>query len=558
MESLRRMIEQIAERYRLLEASQKVAIGLCVVVIAGSLISLVSWSTKPMLVPIMAKDFTFDQMDAAEEALRGEGINYERAGNRLLVREQDKYNAVRVLNRHDALPEDFEFGFAKLMKEDSTFKPSSVLEHQRKVALGYELAKVIASSPVVENAFVLIQQQDKRAIGQPRVKPSASVKITMRGGRAVTPVVVEGCAKLVATAVAGLSPHDVTVFDTKTLKASSVADPDEVLAQGLLEERKKNEQYLQSQVLDQLAYIRGVLVSVSVELDGSRSRTENFSYAEAEVKSEESSTSQSGSASTPGETGVNPNTGVALNAGAGGTQSETEESHTENFEPKLTERTVSEMAPYALKRATAAINIPRSYMLNIFKARYPDKDEPRDTDSAFVDVRDEVFTGVREAVKSIIHAQADSAVQVDMFYDLEPGGGVLPGMPGGEATIASTLTTTQAMKSYLPQIGLGGLALFSLMMMMRMVRKTTRTARTKFPMPEEEKTEQFAVASDGVLAVPGGPVGQAETSEGFLVGHEVDEQTLANQQLDEQVARLVDDDPAGVADLLRRWVEQDE
>ena len=562
MESLRRMIQQIAERYRLLDISQKVAIGLCVIVIAGSLWSLVQWSTEPNLVPIMAKDFTFDQMDTAEDALRGANIKFEQSGRRLLVHEKDKYNAIRVLNKNSALPEDFEFGFAKLMEEDSTFKPSSVLEHQRKVALGYELAKVIASSPAVEHAFVIVQQQNKRTIGQQHARPSASVKLTMKPGRSVTPTVVEGCANLVATAVAGLNPHDVTVFDARTLKSHKVPSPDELFDTGLLTERKRNEQHFRANILEQLSYVRGVLVSVSVELDGSRRRTESLAYGEAEVKSEETKTSKSGSSPVPGEPGVNPNTGVALSGGGGAVQSETEEGRLENYEPKVTERVVSEEPPFGVKRATAAINIPRSYIVSVVQARNPDLEEVHDTDRAFINARDEEFAGVRASVMNIIPARDSSDVQVDMFYDVGPGvgpgGGVFPGGPGDEIAAVAAVGTTRKLKSYAPQFGLAGLALFSLVAMMMMVRKTTRTTRAAFPMPKEEETGQYAVAPDGVLTVPGGPVGRAEASEGFLVGHEVDERTLQNKQLDEQVARLVDDDPAGVADLLRRWVEQEE
>jgi len=562
MESLRRMIQQITERYGLLEPSQKVAIALCVVVIAGCLYSLARWSTKPTLVPIMARDFTFDQMDDAEEALTTEGIPFERSGRRLLVHEKDKYNAVRVLNRANALPEDFEFGFAKLMEEDATFKPSQVVEHQQKVALGYELAKVIASSPSVESALVLIQQQSKRSIGQQRARPSASVKLTMKSGRPVTETVIEGCARLVATAVPGLSPHDVTVFDTRTLKAHSPKNPDELLETGLLEARKQNEQHLLAKVLAQLAYIPGILANVSVELDGSKSRIESISYSEAEVKSEETSMTKNGSASTPGETGVNPNTGVALNASSGATESESEESRTENFEPKVTERKVEDIAPFAPKRATAAINIPRSYIMSVVTARNPDKDDLRDTDTAFVDVRDEVFTSVRGQVKSVLHAKANVDVEVDMYYDVEGAGGVagvggVLGMAGADMTAAATLSTTQMLTGYAPQIGLAALALVSLAMMMMMVRKTTHLTRSAVSsMQDEQESDEFAVAADGALLVSGGPVGQAEISEGFLVGKEVDEKVLHNKELDEQVSRLVDDDPEGVADLLRRWVEQ--
>ena len=303
---------------------------------------------------------------------------------------------------------------------------------------------------------------------------------------------------------------------------------------------------------------------MAVELDGAKLWTETFSYSPAEVKSEETKTSSSGSVNAPGETGVNPNVGVALNAGGGGLQSETEEGRTENFEPQLTERTVKDQAPFGLKRATAAINLPRGYVLSVFKARYPDNDDPRDVDRDFVAVRDEIFASVRKQVKNVLQAEADADIEVDMFYDVGPGDGTLPGMPGmtgvagGAAAVASTLTTTEMLKSYLPQVGLAGLAVFSKVLMMMMVRKTTRTARAAFPASEEGPADQFAVAPDGILTVPGGPVGRAEVSEGFLVGHEVDQETLQNQQLDEQVARLVDDNPEGVADLLRRWVEQDD
>lgn len=558
MESLRKTLVQIAERYRLLETSQKVAIALCLVVIVGSLISLMRWSTRAELVPVMAQDLSFDEMDKAEEALEAGGIDYQRSGRRLLVREQDRYNAVRVLNKAGALPEDFEFGFARLMEEDSTFKPSSVLAHQRRVALGYELAKVIASSPAVEHAFVLIQEQDKRRIGQPRARPSASVKIAMKSGHPVTSTVVEGCARLVATAVAGLEPHDVTVFDAKGLKAYSVPRPEDALNHGLLEERKKNEEYLLSKVLAQLSYIPGVLAAVSVEIEAAKTRTESLTYDEAEVKSDQSNTSRTGSAAAPAETGVNPNVGIALNAGGGEAQSETEEARTENFEPKLTEHTVSELAPFGLKRATAAVNVPRSYLFSVMAARYPDAPEARDTDREFIEVRDEVFGGVRDAVKTILHARAEDDVRVDMFYDLGPGPAALGGMNGAEPAAAASLGTWALLKSHGPQLGLAGLALLSLLMMCMLVRKTARTASARFSTFEPEADAQrLNLEPGGVLPVPGGPVGRAEASEGILVGHEVDAATLQSKQFDEQVGRLVDEDPAGVADLLRRWVERD-
>ena len=51
------------------------------------------------------------------------------------------------------------------------------------------------------------------------------------------------------------------------------------------------------------------------------------------------------------------------------------------------------------------------------------------------------------------------------------------------------------------------------------------------------------------------PVGQAEVSESLLTGKEVDAGTLRNQELAREVSKMVEDDPAGTAELLRRWIE---
>ena len=42
----------------------------------------------------------------------------------------------------------------------------------------------------------------------------------------------------------------------------------------------------------------------------------------------------------------------------------------------------------------------------------------------------------------------------------------------------------------------------------------------------------------------------------ILEGHEVDETTLKNQQIIEQVNDLVKDDPDSVASMLRKWIEE--
>ena len=51
------------------------------------------------------------------------------------------------------------------------------------------------------------------------------------------------------------------------------------------------------------------------------------------------------------------------------------------------------------------------------------------------------------------------------------------------------------------------------------------------------------------------PVGKAAVSDSLLVAREVDDETLRYQELGEEVAKLVEADPEGAAELIRRWME---
>lgn len=98
------------------------------------------------------------------------------------------------------------------------------------------------------------------------------------------------------------------------------------------------------------------------------------------------------------------------------------------------------------------------------------------------------------------------------------------------------------------------LALVSLVMMMRIVRKSSDTLATRRRRrPDARPSSQEDATS---LAVGPMPVGQAEVSESMLTGKELDPDTLRYQELGQEVAKMVDSDPAGSAELIRRWLEK--
>ena len=119
---------------------------------------------------------------------------------------------------------------------------------------------------------------------------------------------------------------------------------------------------------------------------------------------------------------------------------------------------------------------------------------------------------------------------------------------GGDA-----MDTLGLVRTYAPQAGLATLALVSLAMMMRIVRKSSDTLATRRHRRPDAgpSSEEDAIS----LAVGPLPVGQAEVSESMLTGKELDPDTLRYQELGHEVAKMVDSDPAGSAELIRRWLE---
>ncbi len=215
--------------------------------------------------------------------------------------------------------------------------------------------------------------------------------------------------------------------------------------------------------------------------------------------------------------------------------------------------------PFATTKITAAIGIPRSFIIGVFKAQHPEAtDDPKDDDPTFVAVRDAQVERVKGSVERIVMAKNAEDVEVDVYPDMEwsADGGSWSRAPG-EVALARQggegLDTIGLVRAYGPQVGLATLALISLLLMMRMVRKSSEMA---VPHRRLAAGRGKPYVEEPVLGVGVAPVGQAEVLKGMLAGKEVDATTLRYQDLAREVSKMVEEDPAGTAELIRRWVQE--
>ncbi len=556
MDALRQLLARTQSQLATLSRSQQMVIGLCAVLIAGSLLWLVSWSANPVYVSLLpGKPMTALEIRNAEDVLRGTGADYQVEQDRILVRSEDRSRLIAALNVADALPAELSITFASLMEDDSPFRPESENASRRNIALGNELAIIIAASPDVAAARVIVQPLAKRAIGSRNAPASASVAVTMVSGRNLTNDRVRGVARLVAGAVPGLEPHMVAVIDGRTGRPWIVPRPEDEVSFGLLEERKKYENHLLAKIMEQLAYIPGVLVAISVELDTEQSQTTTTTYEDGALQEDSSFETESNTGGSRSGPGTNSNVGMALSAGGSSQTSSSTDSKQSFYPSKAVEQVQTKRAPFALKRATASINVPRSFVASIHKATNGTDAEPTDAD--LDPIKNLERTRIQGLVQNVLMSMDSDDVQVGFYYDLKPGEAVFIDAPGGFAVggIAPESSWWSAVENYVPQIGLGFLGIVGLASMARMVRKSAEIAEASRPLANEPDSE-VSTGADGILTVEGGPVGMAAVSEGYLTGHEVDDDTLRAHELRDQVSTMVEANPDNAADLIRRWVEQ--
>jgi len=554
MDAFRRILGNINQNFSDLTVSQRLAIGMCVVVIVGAFLWVVRWSTVPQMVRLLEEPMTTAQLAVVRKALPAG--SFQIVGDHVLVPPAERHDLFWRLQDAGALPEDTSVTFAKLIEDDSPFRPESENHFRRRVALQNELAKVIASSRLIRSAEVFITDTTDRRISSPSTVPTASIQVTLANGHSLDQEIVNACAAIVAGAVPGLVAHRVSVVDGTTLRTYSPPDPENSFGQGLLQEAQKNEKHLRTKILEQLSYIPGVRVAVTVSLDSARKQIREYTYAQPAVSEEQSNTSETQSGAPSGETGVGPNVGQSLASVGGGDTSSTDDSRTKFQDQRIKTETTTERIPLTRERATASIGIPWSFVTGVLKKMKGNDEEPSAPD---VDAQFKIESArVSLVVRNIIMAARDEDVTVGLFPDLKPAVTVMPdGSLMAASGVAEGSDAMQMLRDYGPQGGLAVLAVFGLLMMSRLAKRSVGDAARTL---DRSQAARAATGREGGETYVGSdaPVGLAEPGEGApLVGREVNEEALRGSEMTRQVSQFVSDNPKGAARLIRQWADGD-
>jgi flagellar M-ring protein FliF len=179
------------------------------------------WASKPTMVPLYS-NLSSDDASQITGKLQSSHVSYTLAdGGSTIMVPQSKVYQTRLDMAGAGLPSGGESGYTLLDKQGIT--TSDFLEHvdyQR--ALEGELDKTIQSMDGIETASVNLNIPQSDVFADENQKTTASVLLKTTGSQELSSTQVTSIVNLVAGAVQGLNPTDVSVTDSKG-RALSVA-----------------------------------------------------------------------------------------------------------------------------------------------------------------------------------------------------------------------------------------------------------------------------------------------------------------------------------------------
>jgi flagellar M-ring protein FliF len=271
---------------------------------------IVMWSQQPNYVMLYGGLSDQDSLDVTN-ALDRSGIPYRiTAGSGAILVPGDRVHEARINLAGQGLPKETVSGF-DLLDKDQGVAMSQFMENARyQRALEGELAKSISSMSNVQSARVHLAIPRQSETARDRKEPSASVMLTVYGGRPMRDEQVAAIVHLVASSVSNLSPDKVTVVDqTGKLLASQESSDSLRLTASQFDYRKKVEDYYAQRIEEILSPIlgsNGVRAQVSADIDFTQTEQtqENYNPDLPAVRSEKTyedhTSGSSGASGVPG------------------------------------------------------------------------------------------------------------------------------------------------------------------------------------------------------------------------------------------------------------------
>jgi len=294
VDTVARAMSQMREFWRRLGVNQRVTLAVALVVIVGVSAGILVWSGRPDYV-LLYSNLNAEDAWSVVEALNKENVPYKFSsnGSAIHVPSKDVYR-LRISLAASGLPKASELGFEIFDRKGGFGVSDFVQQVNYQRALEGELARTITGLSDVEHARVHLTMPKESLFEREEAKTTASVVVTLAGGRSLGEREIAGITHLVASSVPRLDASNVTVIDARGRILSAPSDDETVagLSKGQLETQRRIEEYLGKKSQSLLEGVLGpgkAIVKVNAEVDFRQidETKETFDPNNVAVRSEE-------------------------------------------------------------------------------------------------------------------------------------------------------------------------------------------------------------------------------------------------------------------------------
>jgi len=289
-------------------------------------IGIYTWGTAPSFSSLYNG---LEPGDAAEvvASLQSAGIPYElNAASGSVMVESGRVHEARLKLASEGLPKGTAIG-VEMLQQEQEFGTSQFVESARyHHAMETELARTISTMRNVKSARVHLAIPKRSVFVRKREQPSASVALSLYGGRIIEAGQVNAIVHMVASSVSSLSAENVTVVDQNgRLLSSGDISGNVAMSAKQYDYTRQVERDFERRIEHLLEPIMGIgkvraTVNASIDFSTQESTEELYNNANQTVRSEQSSESKrftQDGGGVPGTLANQPPEGGQLVPGAG-------------------------------------------------------------------------------------------------------------------------------------------------------------------------------------------------------------------------------------------------
>lgn len=342
-------MQQIANVWNALDTRRRVVVGLATLAVFAAVLGLARIASAPSMA-LLYSGLESGPAGEVVAALEQRGVAYDVRGGAIFV-DAARRDELRMTLASEGLPANSSRGYELLDGLSGFGTTSQMFNAAYWRAKEGELARTIVAHPAIASARVHIANTGTNPF-QRDTRASASVSVGASGGE-ITAKHARALKYLVASAVAGLSPEDVSVIDSNGeligLPEEAPANATDDRAEAL---RQRVERLLTARVGPGNAVVEVSVDTVTRTESLRERRIDPESRVAISVDTEERSNSVSDQGSDVTVASNLPDGEAAAGDASSSQTSETRERV--NYEISETERQVT-LAPGAIKRLTVAV-----------------------------------------------------------------------------------------------------------------------------------------------------------------------------------------------------------